>query len=320
MRLLREMGYTNVDHFAGGIQAWQEAGLPIERGQDAAIEPSHVKHAPDTPPQRDRGRVLVDLFERRSTAELVVLWFSTIAGCALLYWVLSAAAIGGLREGTRLIEGGAGGLLTALYFSFVTATSVGFGDVVPLGAVRAVAIVEAVLGLLVFGAVVSKLVSRRQEQVVSEILRIAFEDRLERVQMDLHFVLLELQSIAQQCKSAATDRQQLLGRLESASGICLAELRTIHDLLYRPQSQPEEATLEGILASLTTVLRELRDLLRCIPFERSAYLVKNLRGVSEYAEEICSDCVPRRYAAHLRQWMDAIKETASDLSRPAPST
>jgi hypothetical protein len=286
--------------------------MPLESAEVRAIEPPIVARA-HSAAQHDRGRVLVDLFERRSTADLVILWFGTIGACAVLYWLLSLTTIGGLREGARPIEGGLRGLLTAVYFSFVTATSVGFGDVTPLGPVRALAIAEAVVGLLVFGAVVSKLVSRKQEQVVSEIHRIAFEDRLENVQTDLHFVLMELQTIANQCKTPGIDRQQVRARLESAVAICLAELRTIHDLLYRPQSSPEESILEGILASLSTVLHELRELLRCITFAKSGYLTKNLREVSRYAEEICSDCVPRRYAAHLREWMDTIKETATDL-------
>ena len=312
MGLLTEMGYTRVDDFAGGIQGWQEAALPVESAEDKRTEPLVVAPAPAAM-QHDRGRALVDLFERRSTADLVILWFGTIGACAILYWLLSLTTMGGLREGGRPIEGGLRGLLTAVYFSFVTATSVGFGDVIPLGSVRALAIVEAVVGLLVFGAGVSKLVSRKQEQVVSEIHRIAFEDRLENVQTDLHFVLMELQTIANQCKTPGIDRQHVRGRLESVSAICLAELRTIHDLLYRPQALPDESILEGILASLSIVLGELRELLRCISFEKSSYLTKTLRGVSHYAEEICSDCVPRRYAAHLREWMDTIRDTAAGL-------
>jgi len=319
VRLLEPLGYTNLQHFHGGMHEWQEAGLPLERKADAFVPPPPLVQAVDAPAairstrSPDRWHSLVDLFERRSTADLVVLWFGTIGTCAIIYWLLSAYSMGGLREGGATIGGGLHALLTAIYFSFVTATSVGFGDVVPLGALRAVAIAEAVAGLLIFGAGVSKLVSRRQEQVVSEIHRIAFEDRLERVQTDLHSVLMEMQTIAQQCRSAGADVQQVSARLESASGVALAELRTIHDLLYRPQSLPEEEALEGILASLAILLRELRELLRCVSFERSAYLRKNLEGVSRYAEEICSDCVPRRYAPHLREWMDEIKKTAPDL-------
>ena len=242
----------------------------------------------------------------------MALWFGTIVICAAVYWIFSLTAMGGLREGSRNVDQSAGGFLTALYFSFVTATSVGFGDVVPLGPLRGVAIGEAVIGLLIFGAVVSKLVSRRQEQVVSEIHRIAFEDRLERVQTDLHLVLSELQAIEQLCKAPAGDGRQIRARLDSASGMCLAELRTIHDLLYRPQSLPEEALLEGIIASLAIVLEELRDLLRCVPV-RSRYLTRNLAGLSRLADEICAECVPRRYAQNMREWMDTIQQAARDL-------
>jgi potassium channel LctB len=317
VRLLQDLRYQRAAHYGGGIAEWMEAGMPLESGdQESRVPeplPSGITANRTVIAKREGGHAFVDLFERRTTRDLIVLWFGTIVGCALAYWIISATSMGGLREDSRAIDGGARGLLTALYFSFVTATSVGFGDVVPLGAVRMIAIVEAVVGLLVFGAVVSKLVSRRQEQIVGEIHRIAFEDRLERVQTDLHFVLMELQAIAQLCRNRLADVQQIRARLDSASGICVAELRTIHDLLYRPQSLPEEALLEGILATLAMVLRELRELLRCISFDKSAYLAKNLTGVSRYAQDICSECVPRRYAPHLREWMDQIQQTAPDL-------
>jgi hypothetical protein len=234
-----------------------------------------------------------------------------IAVCTVLYWTLGSTGAGGLREGDSAVHGAAG-LWTAFYFSFVTAASAGFGDVLPTGASRAVAIVEAVGGLLVFGAVISKLVSRRQVEVVDEIHRIAYEDRLERVQTDLHLVLAELQMITRLCQAPEIPDEQLLARIDSASGICLAELRTIHDLLYRPQSAPEESMLEGILASLSIVLREMRDLLRCLSI-RSPYLTRNLEGVARLAEEICADCVPRRYAPNMREWMDTIQAVAREL-------
>ncbi len=35
-RTLEQLGYTNVQVYAGGKQDWQEAGLPVERGAVAA--------------------------------------------------------------------------------------------------------------------------------------------------------------------------------------------------------------------------------------------------------------------------------------------
>jgi hypothetical protein len=311
VRLLQELGYADVAHFEGGLHEWQEAGLPVETNRPEAL-PAHPLPSRSRT-NGERGRRLIEVFERYSTTDLVLFWAGTIVACAVIYWMSSTMALGGLREGDHAIDARGRGFLTALYFSFVTATSVGFGDVVPLGPVRAIAIAEAVIGLLVFGAVVSKLVSRRQEQVVAEIHRITFEDRLGRVQADLHLILSELQAIAALCSAPGADPRQVRARLDSASGMCLAQLRTIHDLLYQPQSLPEEALLEGILASLAIVLEELRALLRCLD-ERTDYLSRNLGGVARLADEICGECVPRRYAANLREWMNVIQHVARELA------
>jgi len=309
--LLDELGYSRVSHFPGGMQEWETAALRIQQGAPISTE---VLLKPQRPIRirRDRWGAFVDLFERRTTADLVWIWMGTIALWALLYWSLTLAGVGGLREGDAMIGGGRSGFWTALYFSFGAATSIALGDVVPTGPVRILAIVEAVVGLLVFGAMVSKLVSRRQEQVVAEIHRLAYEDRLERVQTDLHLVLAELQGIAQLCRTPSVPTEQIRARADSASGMCLAELRTIHGLLYRPQELPEEVTLEGILASLAIVLRELRAMVQCLD-SRSPYLTRNLNGLSRLAVEICADCVPRRYTQTMRDWMDEIQAVARDL-------
>jgi Ion channel len=312
VRLLEGMGFSRVTHFPGGVQAWQQAGLRIQRG--APLSPA-VLRKPQRPIRirRDRWGAFVDLFERRTTADLVWIWLGTIILWAFLYWSLPIAGAGELRQGDQAVGSNSSGFLTALYFSFGAGTSIALGDVSPVGPLRPLAIAEGVIGLLVFGSMVSKLVSRRQEQVVEEIHRIAFEDRLERVQTDLHLVLAELHGIAQLCKLPEVPTDQIRARADSASGMCLSELRTIHGLLYRPQEAPEELMLEGILASLAIVLRELRELVRCLN-SRSPYLTRNLAGLARLAEEICADCVPRRYAPNLREWMDEIQAVARDLT------
>lgn len=262
--------------------------------------------------RRDRWVVIVDLFERRTTADLVWLWLGTIGGFALLYWALGRIGIGTLHTADGVLASGMRGMLGALYYSFGVATSAALGDIVPTGPLRALSIIEAVAGVILFGALVSKLLSRRQEQVMNEIHRIAFEDRLERVQTDLHLALIELQSISQLCRLPEVPEEQIRARVDSASGICLAELRTIHSLLYRPQESPGEAMLEGILASLAGVMRELRDLVHCLS-SSSPYLMRNLDALTRLADEICADCVPRAYAPNLREWMDRIQSVGREM-------
>lgn len=223
-----------------------------------------------------------------------------------------------LLEGGRPVAGTWEGLVTAIYFSFVAATTLGFGDVIPVGPLRWLAAFEPALGLLILGAVISRLVSHRQELLIEEIHRIAFEDRLGRVSTNLHLVLSELQSLGAEATELLSEGRgdRLLPRLESAAIVFTGELRAIHDLLHRPQRAPEEPVLEALLANLVTCLRELCDLLQRSPegARDSPILSASLKTTRTLAGEICGDCVPRAYAPALRLLMDRIQELARCLT------
>jgi len=238
-----------------------------------------------------------------------------VAGFGLLYWAATAIFHNVLIEHGQSVPSNLHGFLTSLYFSFVTALSIGYGDVVPAGWARAVAIAEGAAGLLTFGVIISKLVSKRQDEVIDETHRIAFEDRLGRVRTNLHLVLSDLQAIASLCSDPGVRPERIVPRLESAVAIFEGELRAVHDLLFRPQVTPEEEILESILASLAVIMQELSDLLLCIPAEHrsSSALRRNIRSVRRLAGEICGECVPRAYAPDLKEWMDRIQEQGRRL-------
>jgi Ion channel len=326
------MGYTNVRHYHGGIADWKEAGLPIESAP-AIGEPSlpaepqfssqpipgetrrvRSQH-PTISRSRQWGTALLDLIEGLSPAQIFFVWLGMVALCGLLYWLTGFSRRPGLIDTGRPIAGTLNGLLSALYFSFVTTTSVGYGDVLPLGPVRILSIFEAVTGLLIFGALVAKFVSRRQDELVRDIYNVTFEARLDRVQTNLHLVLSDLQSIAMLCDEGVAQPQRVGVRLESAVLVFGGELRAIHSLLYSPQRAPEEAVLEAILIALASALRTLGDVLTCLPlgFSRASTLESALRNIRVLADDICAECVPQVYAPALAMWMDRVQETARKI-------
>lgn len=259
-----------------------------------------------------------------SYARLIGVWLGMVFGLGIVYWLVGQTSLGTLYESGRPFAGGVHGLVTAFYFSLVTATSIGFGDVVPVGLLRLVAVFEGGAALLVFGCLVSKLVSRHQEELAEQTHAMAFEAQLGRVRTNLHLVLSELQAI----ESSLGERNQTLGlhdpalahtlsRLESAAMVFSGELRAVHDLLYRPQLQPEEAVIEGLLASIAASLEELKTLFDRIPDarRRSALLDSTIGTICTSAEEICGECVPRAYAPELQVWMNRIQDLARGLSR-----
>jgi len=158
------------------------------------------------------------------------------------------------------------------------------------------------------------------------------------VRTNLHFVLADLQAIAGDVRSqglsasaglgqatgqgavaeAARDAacEPVLSQLESTAIVFAGELHTVHDLLYRPQTPPEEIVIEGILANLAINLEELRRLLAALPQarRRSAFLDSTVQAIAARAGEICGDCVPREYAPELKLWMNRIQGNARGLA------
>jgi len=256
------------------------------------------------------------VIERCSTSQLFLAYLAMIFLCGGVYWLGGFSAHHHLIVGGIPVDTSVSGLATAIYFSFVTATSVGYGDVVAMGALRILAVTEAVAGLLVFGAVIAKFVSRRQDEIIREIQRVTFEERLDRVQTNLHLVLSELQMVAAMCDDRTCRPERMSARLDSVTLVFAGELRAIHTLLYRPYQAPEEPVLGAILTSLTASLYELSELLGLLPggFTRSPILEETLKTVARLADEICGECVPQNYAPALTVWMNRIQEIARRIA------
>lgn len=316
------MGYRDVRYYPGGLERWQQNGLALESGKSAPAPDGPAAAAPPRRAAKERRRAgwVVDAVQGTSTAGLFGAWLAVIFTFGLAYWVLCGVSGHGLSALGKPVAFDLAGLLASLYFSFVTATSVGFGDVVPLGASRVLAVAEAATELLVFGAVVSKFVSRRQEQLVGDIHRLAFEERLSRLSANLHHLLGEFQAAAMACGVEVAPHDRLRARIGSAVTVFAGELKAIHALLYRPDSEPDEAALESILATLDAALGELHELLLCSEgkVERPPALLASLGRISRLAREICGECVPRAYAPALETLMDGIQERARRLD-PAPA-
>lgn len=326
--MLRQLGYSNVRDYRGGLADWIEAGEPVESVAEAGSRPEPIA-PPIGPPltnesgtgparvslERRWNDALLELVDRLSTFQLFLLWLGLVSACGFAYWLGAFLGKPPLADTGSPIGADLRGLADAVYFSFVTATSVGFGDVLPVGLARVLAIVEAVAALLIFGAVIAKFVSHRQDELVREIYRVTFDERLDRVQSNLHVVISELLSINTLCETRAMPIPRIATQMDSAVLLFLAELRTTHDLLYQPRLAVQEGVLAAILADLASALEVLSELLTCLPhdFERSQPLQIALGAVSSLADDICGKCVPHAYTPRLVFWMDRVQNASRKI-------
>jgi ion channel len=311
--LLEKLGYTNVRHYVGGMADWLDHQCPVEKSQPTSVGQTA---SPSTRPLATRHVSWLEIVANWPLQRLIGFWLGMIVVFGVVYWFAGIAMGWGLQAGSVAVKTDLEGFGTAIYFSFVTALSIGYGDVIPLGALRIFAVIEGIAGLLIFGCVISKLVSRRQEDLTAEIHRTTFEDRLDRVRTNLHLVFTDLGSVQQLQAEQGALPGQVLRRLESTVRVFRGELQTIHDLLYRSHVEPDEETLESILANLMICLQSLVEInaLRPAANGQSMILDAGLRSIGGLANEICGECVPRVYAPALKESMDQIQELARRLA------
>jgi hypothetical protein len=312
--LLIELGYSKVVDFAGGLQEWVAAGRALETTNGGARS-----SAGSTNRQQERRsdgkrveRWLNVLLDRVSSTQLLYFWVAMVLFGALAAWCACGVEGQALSGPDGPIGFDLEGLITSLYFSLVTATSLGYGDIQPHGVIRFLAVSEAAAGLLVVGALISKVLSHRSEELTLEIHRLTFEDRLGRVQANLHNVLTDLQRITVEFEERPQDRERLRIRLDSVASLFSGELSAVHDLLYRPQNDPSAETLEALLVTLHASLTALGDVRTCSrehaeDSSETSMLEGTLNRAGRLALQICGECVPRTYEPALARWMDRVQ-------------
>jgi hypothetical protein len=121
--LLEAMGYRNLRYYVGGMADRNESGAPAES------LPSNSPIAITT----SRRLSWLELLANLSLEKLVGLWLCMILVFGLVYWLAGIGMGWGLQAGNNAVKPDLDGLWTAIYFSFVTALSIGYGDVIPTG-------------------------------------------------------------------------------------------------------------------------------------------------------------------------------------------
>lgn len=100
-------------------------------------------------------------FSRELFYTLLIIYSIVITGFALIYFILSFQGIVLVEyDGPRQVNM-IGSLIHSFYFSGVTLLTIGYGDIIPVGIGRFIALLEALLGYVLPTAFVLRLVQTR---------------------------------------------------------------------------------------------------------------------------------------------------------------
>lgn len=278
--LLTKLGYSQVSLFPGGLEEWRASGRELETEQ--------VRTA-----RSNRFIVVIDALTMRQWAGL---WFLAIILFAAAYWIGALTTSPGLIHNGEPVAGDWIGFLDCLYFSIVTATTVGYGDIVPVGWARLLAAAEAMGGMIVVGALVSRLLSVQQERMLRDIHNLSFGERMGRMQTSLHLLISEFQDLQALHSDEAVDHMKIEMRLSSGSTLLLRELRIVLELLHDPAYHADEGSLELLLVTLNSTLQSYLDV---VSFHKDSH-ARMTKQLAHVVSGICSECMPSTTDEALR--------------------
>ena len=109
---------------------------------------------------------LVNLIEKVSTLRYIVVFATAVIGFGLLYYQLTQYEHGIGRDDTALDSVT---ICTGIYFSIVTISSLGYGDMHPMGISKILACIEVLFGLVMIGIMIAKVTSQRLSYHVERI-------------------------------------------------------------------------------------------------------------------------------------------------------
>ncbi len=216
-------------------------------------------------------------------AELFLVWMLLNIVCAAWYFELGAidspSAPTHLADMTMWER-----LFNSFYFSIITATSLGYGDIIPVGFSKILVMIQSIVALMIFAIFVTKLVSRRQDILMDDMHRMTSESVFHSLRQGLFIVRKDFDTLIQKIrtqKSLSTedwdilttayvqteklmeDMPQLYGsRVDSKRDMLLLE--AIQRTMRRMKELMDEMTKKKIAWKKQESATELRELIRII--------------------------------------------------------
>lgn len=136
---------------------------------------------------RHRHSIVIDKLLELPYSMLAMLWATLVLLFAMAYfslgqWLPSHAPVPIGSESVLQSFG------DSIYFSIITATTVGYGDIIPQGLSKFLAATQSIFAFFVFGVCISKLVSHKQEIAIRQMHKLTFEDVFRNTREGLYIV------------------------------------------------------------------------------------------------------------------------------------
>ena len=267
------------------------------------------------------GKKIVRLVDKATFKEVFLFWivFMFLFGC--IYFGLTLFSDTVLYRG-KLVQPSLDSFFLMQYFSFITSASAsqGYGDIFPLGAARFFAVIEAVTGLLLFGMLIAKLVSVKQEVILEEVYSISHDEKLNRVRATINQFTIEMNKVMDKVHQGLITKRSVKESWVHLYSLSKA-LQDLNQLIFNPKRESSEYVktldfnqLDLLIVGMTTSLQKTVQFFELVDQRK---LEMDREHVAETLSSIYGAI--KLFVDHYRS-IPEIKHQLSDLSMLLAST
>jgi hypothetical protein len=155
----------------------------------------------------------------KKTVNLVLVWVLVAVTFGFLYYFLPGQLINS-RTGEVITR-----IFDYIYFSFVTILTIGYGDIVAVGSIRVLTAIEGLIGWVLFGLIVYKVVSVKEDIILKEIHKLSNDQYLSRIKNFLFISNTNLVRFIKEVQSRKITRDSIIYELSVISTTLKSNVR-----------------------------------------------------------------------------------------------
>jgi hypothetical protein len=211
-----------------------------------------------------------NVFDRLSLLQVIGLWFIGIMLFGVIYFALIFINQPLIYHNEPLTKNVIG-LGNSLYFSFITAMTIGYNDITPTGYSKLSVVLEAIFSIALFGLFIAKIVAVKQEALEHEVEELSFEESTNSAISELYIFRSDIRNVSEHIKSSKKIGNEVRSFEQSLSTLKLALENIDHatNKLTTEQKQNSSLRIELILNSIDFSLSRMVEMLEAFDHRKA---------------------------------------------------
>ena len=256
------------------------------------------------------------IFDRLSLLQVIGLWIMGILLFGFIYFSLTFTNQPLINNNGPLTRDVIG-LGNSMYFSFITALTIGYNDIVPVGYAKLAVIIEAIFSIAILGIFIAKIVSVKQEELMHEVEELSFEESTNSAISELYIFRNDLKNIQENIqitKKVSSSETKSFTQSLSTLKLALTTIDNATSKLTTEQKQNSSLRIELILNSVNFSLSRMIELMEASAHRKADWKKESITATIEECTKIVQKLYDE-YSFLKSEHKTSVVEKLEDLNK-----